>query len=66
MMQRFVNVFLATAILATLTAGVAWPPTRVPGWYLDAELAWWPPVVTRNPARWALAPSCADCGPSPS
>ena len=38
-MQRFVTVILATFILATLTAGVAWSADEVPGWYLDAELA---------------------------
>jgi putative salt-induced outer membrane protein YdiY len=38
-MQRFVYVILATAILATLTAGAACAADEVPGWYLDADLA---------------------------
>ena len=38
-MQRFVSAILATAILTTLTAGVAWSDDELPGWYLDAELA---------------------------
>jgi putative salt-induced outer membrane protein YdiY len=39
-MQRFVSAFLATAILVSLLAGVAWAADgELPGWYLDAELA---------------------------
>ena len=38
-MKRFVSVFLATAILATLSAGAAWAADEAQGWYLDAELA---------------------------